>query len=183
MIFRYNIYCLKELVLYQYCLIEFVKIYTRMPKKAQSSLSKVRAYEVRYPMKFMATARGELFCTLCSTIVSHDRKFSVDKHRQSTKPHKALSSTSLQRQQLLSIPTASFDWNDFVGKVTAAFLLTILTYRPFLNILVRKLHPSQHAENEFMIWGNVKLIKFAIFFQIKSFSWSLMKLIFQGPKM
>ena len=44
-----------------------------MPNKAQSSLSKVRAYEVRYPMEFMATARGELFCTLCSTIVSHDR--------------------------------------------------------------------------------------------------------------
>ena len=61
-----------------------------MPKKAQSSLSKVRAYEVRYPTEFMATARGELFCTLSSTIVSHDRKFSADKHRQSTKHHKKM---------------------------------------------------------------------------------------------
>ena len=121
LIFRYNI-CLQELVLYQYYLIEFIKIYTRMPKKAQSSLSKVRAYEVRYPTEFMATARGKLFCTLCSTIVSHDRKFSVDKNRQSTKHHKALSSISQQRQQQLSISTASFDWNDYVGKVTAAFL-------------------------------------------------------------
>ena len=93
LIFRYNI-CLQELVLYQYYLTEFIKIYTRMPKKAQSSLSKVRAYEVRYPTEFMATARGKLFCTLCSTIVSHDRKFSVDKNRQSTKHHKALSSIS-----------------------------------------------------------------------------------------
>ena len=54
--------------------------------------------------------------------MSHDRKFSVDKHRQSTKHDKALSSTSQQRQQPLSIPTASVDWNDYVGKVTAAFL-------------------------------------------------------------
>ena len=51
-----------------------------MPKKVQSSLSKVRAYEVCYPTEFMAIARGELFCTLCSTIVSHERKFSGDKH-------------------------------------------------------------------------------------------------------
>ena len=71
----------------------------------------------------MATVREELFCTLCSTIVSHDRKFSVDKHRQSTNHHKALSSTSQQRQQPLSIPTVSFDWNDYVEKVTAGFLL------------------------------------------------------------
>ena len=70
----------------------------------------------------MATVRGELFCTLCSTIVSHGRKFSVDKHCQSTKHHKALLSTLQQQQHPLSVPTASFDWNDYVGKVTAAFL-------------------------------------------------------------
>ena len=70
----------------------------------------------------MATVCGALFCTLCSTIVLHDRKFSVDKHCQSTKHHKASLSTLQERQQPLSIPTASFDWNDYVGKVTAAFL-------------------------------------------------------------
>ena len=123
-----KIYCLKELVLYQYHIIEFVKVYARMPKNVRSSLSKVRAYEVRYPTEFMATVRGELLCTLCSTIVSHDRKFSVDKYCQSTKHHKALlSSTSQQRQQPLGIPTASFDWNDYVGKVTAAFLSADIT--------------------------------------------------------
>ena len=54
--------------------------------------------------------------------MSHNRKFSLDKHCQSKKYYKALLSTSQQRQQPLSIPTASFDWNDYVGKVTAAFL-------------------------------------------------------------
>ena len=93
-----------------------------MPKEAQSSLSRVRAHVARYPTEFMANARGEIFCTLCSTFVSHDRKFSIDKHRQSTKHHKALSSTSQQRQQPPSIPTTSFHWNDYVGKVTSAFL-------------------------------------------------------------
>ena len=70
----------------------------------------------------MATVRGELFCTLCSIIASHNRKFLVDKHCQSTKHQKALSSTSQQRQQPLSRLTASFDWNDCVEKVTPAFL-------------------------------------------------------------
>ena len=38
------------------------------------------------------------------------------------KASQSLLSTPQQRQQPLSIPTASFDWNDYVGKVTAAFL-------------------------------------------------------------
>ena len=44
--------------------------------------------------------------------------------------HKALSSTSQHRQHPLSIPTTSFDWNDYVGKVTFAFLSAdILLYK------------------------------------------------------
>ena len=38
------------------------------------------------------------------------------------KASQSLLSTSQQGQQPLSIPTAIFDWNDYVGKVTAAFL-------------------------------------------------------------
>jgi len=70
----------------------------------------------------MVTSRGELFCTLCSTIVWHDRKSSVDKHRESMKHQRSLTSTSQHRQQPLSIPTSSCTWNDYVGKVTAGFL-------------------------------------------------------------
>ena len=74
-------------------------------------------------MEFMATVHGELFCTLWFTIVSHDRKFSVDKHRQSTKHHKALSLTLQQQQQPLSMPTATVVLTGMiVGKVTTAFL-------------------------------------------------------------
>ena len=94
-----------------------------MPKKAQSWLSEVRVYVALCPTEFMATTCRELFCTLCSTIVSHDKKFSVDKHRQTKKHHKALLSTSKQQQQPLNMPTTSFDWNYYVGKVTTAFLL------------------------------------------------------------
>ena len=32
-------------------------------------------------------------------------------------------------------------------------------------MLVKKLHPSQHAKTKLIIWGNVKLIKFASFSQ------------------
>ena len=77
-----------------YHMIELVKIYTKMPKKAQSSLSELRVHAARCPTRFIATARGELFCTLRSTIVSHDRKFSVNQYRQNTKHHKGLLSTS-----------------------------------------------------------------------------------------
>ena len=70
----------------------------------------------------MAAVRAELFGILRFAIVSYGKKFSVDKHHQSTKHHKALLSTSQQRQQMLNVLTANFDWNDYVGKVTAAFL-------------------------------------------------------------
>ena len=70
----------------------------------------------------MAITRGKLFCTLCYTIVLHDKKFSVDKHCQSKKHHKALLPTSKQQKQPLSIPTTSFNCNDYIDKVTAAFL-------------------------------------------------------------
>ena len=82
----------------------------------------------------MATTRGELFCTLCSTIVLHDKKFLVDKHRQSKKHYKALLSTSKQQQQPLSIPTTSFNWNDYIGKVTTAFLLADTPLYKLINL-------------------------------------------------
>ena len=56
-----------------------------MPKEAKSSLSKVRDFVSRHPKEFMTSARGELYCTLCATIVVHDTKSTVDKHRLSAK--------------------------------------------------------------------------------------------------
>ena len=139
------------------------KIYTTTSKEAQSSLSKVRVYVACYPTEFMATTCGELFCTLCSTIVSHDKKCSVDKHRQSKKHQKALLSTLKQQQQPLSVPTTSFDWNDYVGKVTTAFLSAdILLYKlnnPDLQALFKYIGQralSLHAESKLIIWENVK---------------------------
>ena len=35
---KYSVYCLKELVLYQYYLIEFIKVYTRIQKKRNRHL-------------------------------------------------------------------------------------------------------------------------------------------------
>ena len=91
-----------------------------MPKEAKSSLSKIRDFVSRHPKEFMTSARGELYCTLCATIVVHDRKSTVDKHRRSAKHQKALSSTVQQRQQ--PIDSTNIGWDNFVGKVTSAFL-------------------------------------------------------------
>ena len=91
-----------------------------MPKEAKSSLSKVRDFVSRHPKEFMTSARGELYCTLCATIVVLDRKSTVDKHRLSAKHQKILSSTVQQRQQ--PIDSTNVGWDDYVGKATSAFL-------------------------------------------------------------
>ena len=91
-----------------------------MPKEAKSFLFKVRDFVSRHPKEFMTSARGELYCTLCATIVAHDRKSSVDKHRLSAKHQNALSSTVQQRQQ--PINSTNVGWGGYVGKVTSAFL-------------------------------------------------------------
>ena len=92
-----------------------------MPKEAQSSLSKVRGHVARYPKEFSASTREELFCTLCSTVVSHGRKFSVDKHRQSAKHRKALGSTSQQLQQVFTTPRNTFDLEWLCWKSDSCF--------------------------------------------------------------
>ena len=86
-----------------------------MPKEVKSSLSKVRDFVSRHPKEFMTSARGELYCTLCATIVTHDRKSTVDKHRPSAKHQKALSSTVQQ-----PIDSTFVGWGDYAGKVTSA---------------------------------------------------------------
>ena len=91
-----------------------------MPKEAKSSLSKVRDFVSRHPKRVYDSARGELYCTLCATIVVLDRKSTVDKHRLSAKHQKILSSTVQQRQQ--PIDSTNVGWDDYVGKATSAFL-------------------------------------------------------------
>ena len=148
------------------------------------------------PMKYTTLWNSwPLFVENCSVHyalqVLHDRKFSVDKHCQSTQHHKALLSTPQQRQQLLSIPTASFDWNDYVGKVTAAFLSADIFLDKLNNSDLQALFkyvgqkaPSESAcQKQFDNMGKCEVNQFAIFSQIRSFSWSSMKLIFQGPNM
>ena len=125
----------------------------------------------------MISARGELYCTLCATIVTHDRKSSVDKHCLSAKYQKALSSTVQQRQQ--PIDSTNVGWGVYVGKVTSAFLSAdIPFYKPrnpemqsLFQFLGRKA-PSQSAcRKRVDDMGKCEVDQVCKFFWIRLFSW------------
>lgn len=91
-----------------------------MPRTTLNSSSKVHGYVTAYPTEFEATPRKELFCKLCSIVVPHDRKSSVEKHRTSAK-HQISLTPGCSKQTLLT--SGSFGKrNDFTAKVTDAFL-------------------------------------------------------------
>ena len=76
---------------------------------------------------------------------------------------------------MVHIPTASFDWNDYVEKVTTAFLSADIPLYKLNNSDLQALFqfvgqkaPSKSAcQKQIDNMGNVKLIKFAIFSQIR----------------
>ena len=121
-------------------------IYARMPKEAQSSLSEVQVYVACYPTEFMESYSVHYALQLCCMT----KKVLVDKHHQSKKHHKAMLSTSKQQQQPLSIPTTSFDWNDYVGKVTTAFLSADIPFYKLNNFDLQVLfkYVGQRAPSE-----------------------------------
>ena len=52
----------------------------KMPKLPTTSKSEITAYIAEFPYEFQKTATGELFCKLCATTVSYDRRSSVLKY-------------------------------------------------------------------------------------------------------
>ena len=71
MIFRYNIYCLKTISAIS---TSYNKIGKNLRKNTKGSVI-VTSHVARHPTEIMVTARIELLCTLCPTIVSHGRNF------------------------------------------------------------------------------------------------------------
>lgn len=91
----------------------------KMPKVAATSISKVKSYATEFPTEFQATPKGQLHCKLCGTIVVHDRRSNVLKHRDSAKHRKAVS-LQTPKQSLLSSNISPRE--QFIQKVTKAFL-------------------------------------------------------------
>lgn len=46
-----------------------------MPKEKSTSLAKVKTYIDEFPKEFTTGPRNELFCSLCSVIISHERRY------------------------------------------------------------------------------------------------------------
>ena len=91
-----------------------------MPKVGTSSLSKVRGYVSEFPTEFQATTAGLLHCRFCGTVVKHDKRSNVLKHREAAKHQKALSARAPQQSLMSPIEPSTRD--EFVRIVTDAFL-------------------------------------------------------------
>ena len=94
-----------------------------MPKTAISTRAKAQKVMRSYPSEFTLTPSGELFCLHCSTTVSCEKNFLVDKHRETNKHVRKAerstvqSSSTSQKQQFLHVGKC-----DFALDVTKAFL-------------------------------------------------------------
>lgn len=95
-----------------------------MPKIRASHFSKARAYAREFATEFRVNPAGELFCVLCNCNVNCDKRFRVEKHRDTAKHKNCMLSaidtnptTTKLVQQFL--PTTK---KDFKEKIVEAFL-------------------------------------------------------------
>lgn len=107
-----------------------------MPKIATPSVRKVKGYVSEFPSEFQVSASSELHCKLCGTIVKHDRRSNVLKHRDSSK-HKTAKSLKVPQQVLIS--TFNEPQEDFTTKVTSAFLAADIPLYKLNNPSIKRL--------------------------------------------
>ena len=93
-----------------------------MPKVKTSYAHKIQSIVKKVPDELMQSVNNKLYCNLCNCAVSRNERFLVDFHQNMTKHQKALGSRSEDLiPQTLQMFLSSSD-NDFVEKVTKAFL-------------------------------------------------------------
>ena len=109
-----------------------------MPKgKTSSLLSKINSIIARFPKEFEKTPAPQLYCNICSCVVQCDKQFLVDRHRQTAKHQKGLSSpstTSPSPQSFLQISS-----KNFTERVTRAFLSADIPLKKLQNKELKEL--------------------------------------------
>ena len=93
-----------------------------MPKFKTIYAYKIQSVVKEFPDEFMESINNQLYCDLCNCVVSCNKRFLVDFHRNTSKHQKVLGSRSenLIRQTSLTFLRSSD--TDFVEKKTKAFL-------------------------------------------------------------
>ena len=93
-----------------------------MPKVKTTYAYKIQSIVKECPDEFMESINNQLYCNLCNCAVSYNKRFLVDSHRNTSKHQKALGSRSENLIPLTSQTFLRSSDNDFVEKVTKAFL-------------------------------------------------------------
>ena len=101
-----------------------------MPRATLCSAGKIKIYISAYPKEFEASPRNELFCKICSVVIPHERKSSVEKHRASSRHQQSLGKGS--KQSLFSADDLH-KRSDFITKVADAFLCADIPLKKLNN--------------------------------------------------
>ena len=110
----------------------------QMPKIQKSNTSKINSTIALYPGEFGSTPQGELYCNLCSVVVSHAKRFLVDSHRNTAKHQRGLPQrVNIHAQQFLDCTT-----KDFAMNVLEAFLSADIPLWKLRNNKLKKLFQS-----------------------------------------
>jgi hypothetical protein len=105
-----------------------------MPKIALSDRSKINAIVSQYPEEFVRSPNDDLYCNLCSTVVSHAKSYFVESHRKTAKHQRAIGvSANATVQQFLNPK------GDFTRDVLKAFLSADIPLWKLRNPELRKL--------------------------------------------
>ena len=111
---NYGIFCFvfQKVRAIKFAIIHY---FQNMPKgKTLSLLSKINSIIARFPKEFEKTPAPQLYCNICSCVVQCDKQFLVDRHRQTAKHQKGLSSpstTSPSPQSFLQISSKNFTFS------------------------------------------------------------------------
>ena len=134
---NYGIFCFvfQKVRAIKFAIIHYFR---NMPKgKTSSLLSKINSIIARFPKEFEKTPAPQLYCNICSCVVQCDKQFLVDRHRQTAKHQKGLSSpstTSPSPQSFLQISS-----KNFTERVTRAFLSAEIPLKKLQNKELKEL--------------------------------------------
>ena len=146
-----------------------------MPKAKATLSSKVEHFVKEHPSEFVKTPRSELYCNLCNCVVSCEKKFLVDSHRQTAKHCKRLvdQSSSGSQSFLAANPI------DFTAKVTSAFLsanipLYKLNNKELQNLFKEMGHTlllGTSCRGKLDELADLEFVKCQIWFKVERYSW------------
>ena len=113
-----------------------------MPKVKTIYAYKIQCVVKELPDEFMESISNQLYCNLCNCVVSCNKRFLVDSHRNTSKHQKALGGRS---ENLIPQTSQTFlrsSDTDFVEKVTKAFMSADILLYKLNNTDIKNLFPD-----------------------------------------